>query len=149
MDVLNRRARRAAPWVLTAAILVLAGSVGTPIALGHARLSEAFPAPESVVDVVPQSVWIRFTEAVELAFSQIQVLDADGNRVDATDSADTRQARTGVSNVLEVPLKVIGPGTYTVSWQVVSVDSHTTRGTYTFTVAEGAAAPAAGEASEE
>lgn len=28
----------------------------------------------------------------------------------------------------------LGPGTYSVSWQVVSVDTHTTQGTFSFTV---------------
>jgi methionine-rich copper-binding protein CopC len=41
----------------------------------------------------------------------------------------------GDAERLEVPLRKLGPGTYTVHWRAVSVDTHRTQGTYRFTVA--------------
>ena len=35
---------------------------------------------------------------------------------------------------LVIGLKKLGPGTYTVKWHVVSVDTHHTEGTFTFSV---------------
>jgi hypothetical protein len=36
---------------------------------------------------------------------------------------------------MRVSLKPVGPGTYRVSWHVVSVDTHPTEGNFTFRVA--------------
>ncbi len=36
---------------------------------------------------------------------------------------------------LEIALPQLAPGIYSVSWQVVSVDTHRTTGTFSFTVA--------------
>jgi methionine-rich copper-binding protein CopC len=38
--------------------------------------------------------------------------------------------------VVHVPLKAIRPGTYRVTWRVLSVDTHTTEGSFTFKVGE-------------
>ncbi len=35
---------------------------------------------------------------------------------------------------LRVPLKTLPPGTYLVSWRVLSVDTHRTQGSFTFKV---------------
>jgi methionine-rich copper-binding protein CopC len=37
---------------------------------------------------------------------------------------------------MHVSLKPLRPGTYKVSWRVLSVDTHTTEGTFTFRVGE-------------
>jgi methionine-rich copper-binding protein CopC len=37
---------------------------------------------------------------------------------------------------MRVPLRGIRPGTYRVSWRVLSVDTHTTEGAFTFRVGE-------------
>jgi hypothetical protein len=35
---------------------------------------------------------------------------------------------------MAISLRVRGPGTYRVNWHVLSVDTHTTEGNFTFTV---------------
>jgi len=35
---------------------------------------------------------------------------------------------------LKVPLKPLPPGTYTVDWHALSVDTHTTQGHFTFEI---------------
>ena len=44
------------------------------------------------------------------------------------------KARLGASNELRVALKTLGPGTYKVSWRVLSVDTHRTQGDFSFHV---------------
>jgi len=39
------------------------------------------------------------------------------------------------SNVMQVPLKAIGAGAYRLNWRVLSVDTHRTRGSFSFKVA--------------
>ncbi len=96
----------------------------------HAFLDHSSPVVGATV-AAPKEVSIWFTEQVEPAFSKIEVTDAAGARVDQggtlIDAAN--------HELLHVALKPLAPGTYKVSWHVVSVDTHHTQGDFTFTVA--------------
>ena len=99
-------------------------------AWAHAFLDHASPAVGATV-TAPHDVSIWFTEQIEPAFSRIEVTDSNGNRVDDggthIDSAN--------HELLHVAVKKLPPGTYKVTWHVVSVDTHHTQGDFTFTVA--------------
>lgn len=100
-------------------------------AIAHARLESAVPPVGGTVSMPPKQIAITFSEGVEPAFSSIEVTDAAGNRVDTGKpqvAADHRQ-------VLIVALHPLGPGAYKVVWHAVSVDTHKTQGSYSFTVA--------------
>ncbi len=88
------------------------------------------PAVGSVVHGSPAQLKLWFTQRLEPAFSTAQVLDRDGKRVDKSDSrvdpADATQ--------LVVSLPQLAPGTYRVTWRVLSVDTHVTEGDFTFDV---------------
>ena len=110
------------------AVLALA-SAGT--AFAHGDLATPNPAAGATVKTAPTEVSITFTEEVEPKFSSIEVLDAQGQRV------DEGEAHTAPDNakVLSVGLKPLAPGTYKVIWHNTSVDdSHKTKGSYEFTV---------------
>jgi putative copper export protein len=84
-----------------------------------------------VLSKAPAEVQIRFSERVEPRASGIIVLAPDGSRADISNSgpdpADPRVYRVG--------LKDEGPGSYTVSWEVISSDDgHFTKGAYVFSV---------------
>jgi methionine-rich copper-binding protein CopC len=103
--------------------------LGNAPAQGHAELERTVPAAGSTVRGSPQEVAIWFTQKLEPAFSSITVRNAAGQRVEA--------GKTGVSgNVMRVPLKAIGAGTYRVNWRVLSVDTHRTQGTFSFRVGD-------------
>jgi methionine-rich copper-binding protein CopC len=112
------------------ALLAMLGVVAiAPPVEAHAFLSRASPSAGSTVPA-PKAVDITFTEGVEPAFSSIVVQDAQGQRVD---TGDLR----GVSDDglrLEVGLKPLPPGAYTVVWHATSVDTHKTEGRFVFTV---------------
>jgi methionine-rich copper-binding protein CopC len=74
-------------------------------------------------------VAIWFSQRLEPALSSIAVRNAAGQRVDAGKPQIN-------GNVMRVPLKALGPGSYKVEWRVLSVDTHRTRGSFTFRVAE-------------
>lgn len=99
-------------------------------AAAHAFLAKASPAVGSTVPSAPAELSIDFTQGVEPAFSRIEVSDASGARVDRNDP----HAEGGDSR-LAVGLKPLPPGRYLVSWQAVSVDTHRTQGSFSFTVA--------------
>jgi hypothetical protein len=98
-------------------------------AFAHAFLERARPAVGSEISTSPPAVVITFTEGVEPHFSQIEVQNASGARVDKgnvhIDGENTR---------LAVNLPTLRPGTYVVTWHVTSVDTHKTEGRFRFTV---------------
>ena len=100
-------------------------------ALAHAHLDHAQPAAGTKLTQTPSEVSLWFTEAVEPAFSSIVVNDAKGAAV----QDGKAQGDAGNAAVLKVKLKALPPGAYKVMWKVLSVDTHRSQGTFTFTVA--------------
>jgi len=76
----------------------------------------------------PTKVQIWFTQDLEPAFSTIAVMDEAGNRVDLGDT------KIEAGSQMLVSLKPLAPGKYKVKWHALSVDTHETDGTFTFTV---------------
>jgi copper resistance protein C len=118
-----------APAWLTLALTLASPLAATP-AFAHAFLERARPAVGSEIPASPPAVVITYTEGVEPHFSQIEVHDAAGARVDKADVHTD-----GDITRLAVSLPQLPPGTYTVIWHVTSVDTHKTEGQFTFTVA--------------
>ena len=107
---------------IVAALVFFCGAAGA-----HSFLDEADPRVGSTVHVAPREVTLRFTQDLEPAFSSVAITDASGQRVDAGQPIVS-------GNVMRVPLRAIGAGRYRVTWQVLSVDTHTTEGAFTFGV---------------
>jgi len=96
----------------------------------HAILDQADPKVGSVVRTAPAEVRLRFSEALEPAFSTVQVLGEDGKRVEV----GRPQVNGAAHDVLTLALPQLAPGAYVVRWRAVSVDTHVTEGRYVFTV---------------
>jgi methionine-rich copper-binding protein CopC len=96
----------------------------------HAQLDRSDPRVGSTVSQAPSALTLYFTEGIEPAFSSVQVTDAGGRRVDngklRVDRGNPRQ--------VQVALKPLPPGRYTVRWRAVSVDTHATEGSFSFEV---------------
>lgn len=113
-----------------AAAVLAAIMLPAPHAQAHAFLDHASPAVGSSVPTAPAAVTLWFTQQLEPAFTTATVTNASGNAVDAGPAAVDPQNPTE----LKVPLKPLSPGTYTVNWHALSVDTHTTQGHFTFQV---------------
>jgi hypothetical protein len=111
---------------VTSALLTL--SAGTT-ANAHAFLDHAEPRVGNKVASLPKEVTLWFTQKLEPAFSNVTVTNAAGERV------DSGKARVSGSQ-MSVPLRGGGAGTYHVNWHVLSVDTHTTEGNFTFEVGQ-------------
>ena len=112
-------------------VLILLASLAMAMlpqaASAHAHLDHAVPAVGSTVPTPPQDVTLTFTQNLEAAFSSANVTDASGARVD--------QGEAKISgNTMQIGLKALTAGTYTVHWQAVSVDTHKTEGTFNFSI---------------
>ena len=106
------------------ALLALPGA-----ALAHAMLDRAMPPVGSTVASSPKEIVLSFTEPVEPAFSSIEV------RSEAGAAMQDGKASVGAKRTqLRVALKALPPGSYTVIWRVLSVDTHRTQGDFTFHV---------------
>ena len=111
-----------------ALFLALLASLFSNVATrAHAMLDHANPLVGSTVASAPREVSLTFTNNLEAAFSSVQVTDANGARVD--------EGKPQISgDTMRVGLKSISRGTYRVRWQALSVDTHKTQGSFTFTV---------------
>jgi methionine-rich copper-binding protein CopC len=99
-------------------------------ASAHAFLDHADPKVGSTIANSPAEVKIWFTQELEPVFSSIQVADEQGKEVDKKDVRLDSKDKT----LLIVSLPPLAAGTYTVTWHVVSVDTHRTQGHFKFTV---------------
>jgi methionine-rich copper-binding protein CopC len=106
--------------------LIVAG----PAAQAHAFLDHASPAVGTALPAAPAAVTLWFTQDLEPAFSSVTVVDQAGQRVDLGNVQVPQVAPAQ----LQIGLRPLPPGTYTVSWHVVSVDTHPTEGRFTFQV---------------
>jgi copper resistance protein C len=119
--------------IVMALVLGVALIGATPSARAHAFLDHASPAVGSSVLTAPAIVTLWFTQDLEPAFSDVTVTNEAGQRVDLGNA----HIPQGSPAELQIGLKQLPPGTYTVSWHVVSVDTHPTEGTFTFDVGTG------------
>jgi methionine-rich copper-binding protein CopC len=113
----------------TTAALLLCLTPG--LAYSHAHLNRAEPPVGGTVRTAPAQVEITFSAAVEPRFSSIAVADGAGAAVDKHDV----HLVGGDAHRLAVSLGALRPGTYKVTWQATSVDTHRTEGAFDFTVA--------------
>lgn len=127
--MMNRR------WTVSGLILlaVLAGVLaGTAApAYAHAQLVGTTPANGARLDSAPAEIVLRFSERVLLVRDGVRLLDAAG-AVSPTEPA--RIDPTGREVILPVPADGLRSGIYTVSWRVVSADSHPIHGAFVFGV---------------
>ena len=112
-----------------AAMLMLAA---TPSAFAHAYLTKSDPAAGAATGVSTSSMLLTFTEAVQPKFCTVIVTDSAGIRADTS----APQAVPGHGNELSVPVHFPKAGKYTVKWRALSVDTHKTHGTFSFTVSQ-------------
>jgi methionine-rich copper-binding protein CopC len=108
-------------------ILIATLLFGAPAAMAHAFLDHATPLVGSTVPIPPHELTLSFTQNLEPAFTTVQVTGPNGARID--------QGKPKISgNTMRVAVRAAGPGTYHVHWHALSVDTHTTQGSYSFHV---------------
>jgi hypothetical protein len=120
--------------IVTAAVAAaMTVSLATAAAQAHAFLDHASPAVGGAIPAAPTAVTLWFTQDLEPTFSSVTVANAAGQRVDLGNV----QVPPGQPAELQVGLRKLLPGIYTVSWHVISVDTHPTEGSFTFQVGGG------------
>src|SRR5262249_40899736 len=106
--MMGQTRQRRDPWPL---LLLLGLAITAPLGLAqragaHANLLRAIPEPNAVLQQPPAQVTLWFSERIAPAFSAIQVLDAQSQRVDHDDNAVDQEEATA----LTVTLQSVPPG---------------------------------------
>lgn len=120
--------QRLAMFILAAAVTC---SLAATSAIAHALLDRAIPSVGGTVAGSPREIRLYFTQGVVTAFSHVHVVSETGAVIPTgrlvTDPSD--------QSIVTVRLgRALARGTYSVSWYVISVDTHATQGTFRFTV---------------
>ncbi|MET7898812.1 copper resistance protein CopC [Streptomyces mirabilis] len=112
-------------------LLAVIGAVlaGAAPASAHAALTGSDPQQGAVVSQAPTQVSLTFSEKVAMSAGSVRVLDPKGKRVDTGKATDLGGTTYGVKLHSGLP-----DGTFTVTYQVVSADSHPVSGAFTFSV---------------
>lgn len=126
---------RLSRWLARAAVIAGLGGglvIGSAAAAqAHAVLERTSPAEGSVVSAAPRQVTLTFGEDVGVTGDDVQVYDDQLHRVDTGHAGHI----TGRGDTVGVALRPGLPhGTYTVTWRVISADSHPVSGGYTFSI---------------
>jgi len=111
-----------------AGVLIVRDPVGA-----HAFLDHSDPAVGSTVSSSPAVMHLWFTQQVEPAFSSVTVTDRSGTVV----NDGPAQIDPSNRSELDVKLKPLAAGAYKVKWHVLSVDTHTTQGDFSFLIRSG------------
>lgn len=98
------------------------------LASAHANLESSSPLQNEELKESPSEIRIKFTEEIDPKLSQITLEDEKGKSIEGRLSAEDK-----VWLIFKVPK--LATGVYKVKWQVLSVDTHVTEGSFRFAVA--------------
>ena len=116
---------------LLSTVFVLFVGLSSQQALAHAHLKVQTPAADATVSSAPKVLTLNFSEGIEPNFSGVKVTGPDNAEV-KTGKLDLEPSN---NTQINVPIEgELAAGKYQVSWHVVSVDGHKTKGQYSFTV---------------
>ena len=125
-------------WGVVALVVALAWLAGGERVRAEAELERSNLPAEQAVPVMPRSVEIWFSEAINPQGTTIEVRKADGTQVDMGNATVDPQDATGTRVTVGIH-PGMDNGVYFVEWTAVSaVDGTTSSGTYDFIVDPGA-----------
>jgi len=106
--------------------------IGVPSAYAHPFLLDSEPSQAVNAPIGTTQIITKYSEAVEINFSELKVFDSNGNQID---NGDTAYYEGESSLVITTP--PLEDGTYTVTSKVLSkVDGHLVRAAIIFGVGE-------------
>jgi methionine-rich copper-binding protein CopC len=112
--------------------MMLALICATHDARAHSFPEEQHPSAGQTLTTPPAEIRIKFDAPIEKLFAKLQVLDAAGK-----DHAVGPPQVSSDGIELSSKLGALEPGSYTVRWSALCVDTHHTEGSYSFTVGGG------------
>lgn len=114
----------------TAIFALMFAMTGISPAFAHAFLTRSVPAVGSTVAAPPARLVLSYTEDLEIPFCSVVVTDAAGAEVQTSKPLPV----PGHGDEMQVKLHITAPGKYKVTWHALSVDTHKTQGSFSFSV---------------
>lgn len=99
-------------------------------AFAHAILVKSQPLKDASITVTPTQVDVWFNDKVGSEYKALAVIDSNGKRFD---NKDVTQETFDQSHLFAT-VQPLPPGTYTVRYRVVSIDTHIVTGKFQFSV---------------
>jgi copper resistance protein C len=111
--------------------LTLIASLALPMPVfAHAIMVKSQPEVDGTIAEPPKQIDVWFNDKVGSEYKALAVIDSAGKRVD---NKDIGQETFDQSHIY-VTVPQLTPGTYTVRYRVVSLDTHIVTGKYKFTI---------------
>jgi methionine-rich copper-binding protein CopC len=115
---------------IVATIILVAAGAAASVAHAHAKIASTEPKADSELHSAPKEIRLQFNEALEGAFSKIELVDAKEAAVTlpnaAVDKSDPKVMYTAVP--------ALQPGKYSVHWSTMTHDGHKAKGQFSFKV---------------
>ena len=118
------------------AIALLLVLVLPAVLFAHGMLKSSTPASGAHLAVAPRELRLDFTEAPELTFTTVSLLDPVGVAVAL---GPVRYATDSHRSIVLQIQGGLSAGTHTVVWKMAGADGHPMHGRFTFTITSGAA----------
>lgn len=116
------------------AISVLASLTMASNASAHAHLESQLPAADSTVST-PKELRLQFSEGVEEKFTKVSITStAASGKTMVEPVPGIATDRTDKKVLIVTPAAPLAAGEYKVEWHAVSVDTHKSEGSYSFSV---------------
>ncbi len=113
-------------------LLLVLSSISLPFAAAHPFTEQTIPSLETNAPVGTTKVIVFFSEPVDINFSELRVLDNNGNQID---NKDTNYYEGELSLIVTTP--PLEDGVYTATTKVLSkVDGHLVPGAFLFAVGD-------------
>ncbi|EHR53601.1 putative copper export protein [Saccharomonospora marina XMU15] len=122
---------RLASAIVALGIIVVTALAAAPPAVAHAVLIDSTPGNWELLANPPRQVTLRFSEPVDVGLAQVRLIGPDGSEVDGVSTP-----RASGADAVSVTLPSLRRGTHTVSYRVVSADTHPVRGALSFSVGQ-------------
>ena len=120
---------------LIISFLLSSSSYFTSLVYGHPIVTDSNPKQFQSLETATDKAIVYFSEPIVLQYSQISVIDSEGNRVEDGKAENYN----GDSSTISVPLKSdLSEGTFTINTKVLSaVDGHVVDESLVFSIGEG------------
>ncbi|MEJ8547514.1 copper resistance protein CopC [Brevibacillus borstelensis] len=114
-------------WLLLCCLCICMACSLPAFVLAHANVDQSSPQQESELQGSPKEIRISFTEEINANVSSLVLKTESGEVVPGTFRAEGKKT-------LVMPVSSLQNGIYRVEWQVLSVDTHVTEGSFRFAV---------------
>lgn len=124
----SHRTALAAIFIVATAILAMPAT-----AFGHAQLLGSSPARGETVPRAPELIELEFNEPVEATIGALRLYDSAGEQVETgpVERPGGRQESVAIR-----PPEDLDEGAYTVTFRIISADSHPVSGGFIFSIGE-------------